>query len=120
MKNLTTFRDTGSLIAGLLIGVAIVVPIFAMTIADLGNTETVWVIVAPIIVLAVGVMLQAAVTRPSQPRTSDPRLLAVSRLASIALRDRQASTLATYHAHDPRTLSVRPTLGETRERVLAA
>lgn len=120
MKNLTTFRDTGSLIAGLLIGVAIVVPVFAMTIADLGNTETVWVIVAPIIVLAVGVMLQAAVTSPRRPRTNDPCLLAVSRLAMIALGDQQASAQWTSHAHGPRIPAIQRTLGEAREHILAA
>jgi hypothetical protein len=63
MKNLTTFRDAGSVIAGLLIGLSIVVTVFA--VADPGGVKTVLGMVAPI-ALALGIVLQALVTRPAQ------------------------------------------------------
>jgi hypothetical protein len=91
MKNLTTFRDAGSLFAGLLVGVSIVVPVFAMTIADHGDRQTVWLIVASI-VLALGLIFQAAVTRS---RTDDRRL-AVSRLATTALSGQEASARSAH------------------------
>jgi Na+/melibiose symporter-like transporter len=80
VKNLATFRDARSLIAGLLIGLSIVVPIFAMTGADDGDRGTAWIVVAPI-VLALGVVSQVVVTtRPRQRRTNDPDANIVGKL----------------------------------------
>jgi hypothetical protein len=73
MKKLTTFRDAGSLIAGLLIGLSIVVTVFVMTVPDPSGTQTVLVIVASI-VFALGLVLQAVVTRPQQQGTNNADL----------------------------------------------
>lgn len=75
MKNsLARFREAGSFIAGLLIGLSIVVPVFAMTIADPTDWQTLWIFGAPII-FALGLALQIAVTSdPRQWRTTDPEL----------------------------------------------
>jgi energy-converting hydrogenase Eha subunit A len=58
-KALAGFRDTGSFIAGILVGLSIVVPVIALT----GPNPTAWqtfsVFGAPII-LALGVALQAS------------------------------------------------------------
>ncbi len=70
MKNLTSFRDTGSLIAGLLIGLSLVVTAFAMTVAETSGKQTVWVVIDPI-VLALGIGLQLVITRPRQRRTNE-------------------------------------------------
>ena len=61
MKKLTTFRDAGSLIAGLLIGMSIVVAVFVMMVPDPSSSQTVLVIGASI-VFALGLVLQAVVT----------------------------------------------------------
>jgi hypothetical protein len=73
MKKLTTFRDAGSLIAGLLIGMSIVVTVFVMMVPDPTSTQTVLVISASI-VLALGLVLQAVVTGPRQRDTSNADL----------------------------------------------
>lgn len=76
MKTVATFREAGSLVAGLLIGLSIVVPMFALTVADPGDREITWIVVT-LIVLALGLMLQAVLTtRPRQRRTNEPDLAA--------------------------------------------
>ena len=62
MKNLTTLRDTGSLIAGLLVGLSIAVAVFSMTLADSGTGQAAS-LVAAAIVLAVGLALQTVLTK---------------------------------------------------------
>ena len=49
MKTLTSFRDAGSFIAGLVIGVSFVITVFAMTVVDAGRGQIVGVIIAVII-----------------------------------------------------------------------
>lgn len=73
MKNSPArFLQAGSFIAGLLIGISIVVPVFAMMDADPGDWQTLWVFGAPII-LALGLTLQVVViTKPRHRRTTDP------------------------------------------------
>jgi hypothetical protein len=59
-KALRRFRDAGSFIAGILVGLSIVVPVIALT----GTSTTGWpflVLGAPII-LALGITLQAVLT----------------------------------------------------------
>jgi hypothetical protein len=75
MSNPTRFRDTGSFIAGLLIGVSFVITVFAMTVVDAGRGQMVGVIIAPL-VLALGLVLQVVITRPSQRRTNGRELAA--------------------------------------------
>ena len=68
------FREAGSFVAGLLIGLSIVVFASAMLIVDPSDSEALWVLGAPL-ALAVGIALQVAVTtRPRRPRTPDPAL----------------------------------------------
>ena len=62
MKNcLARFREAGSFIAGLLIALAIVVPVFAIMVADPGDWQTVRLFGARII-LTLGFALQVVVT----------------------------------------------------------
>lgn len=75
MNDLTRLRDAGSFIAGLLIGVSLVITVFATTVVDAGRGQMVAVIVAPL-VLALGLVLQVVVTRPSQRRTNGRELAA--------------------------------------------
>lgn len=75
MKNLTSFRDAGSLIAGLLIGLSFVVMVFAMTIGDASGRQMVWIMIAPI-ALACGLVFQLVITRPRHRRTNDRELAA--------------------------------------------
>jgi hypothetical protein len=78
MKHFTArFRQSGSFIAGLLIGVSIVVPVFAMTVADPGDWQNLWVCSAPIL-LAFGLTLHVVVTTtPRYRRIAGPELGAV-------------------------------------------
>ena len=63
------FCQAGSFIAGLLIGVSIMIPMFAMMVTNPGNWQMVWILGA-LIVLAVGLKLQAAITiKPRRQRT---------------------------------------------------
>jgi len=71
MKTLATLREAGSLVAGLLIGLSIVVPMFALTVADFGDREVVWMIIT-LFVLALGLILQAVLTTKPQPRQRRP------------------------------------------------
>jgi hypothetical protein len=69
MKNpLARFRQAGSFTAGLLIGVSIMIPMFAMLLTNLGDWQMAW-IVGALIVLALGLKLQSLLTRkPRHPR----------------------------------------------------
>ena len=60
-KALGRFRDAGSFIAGILIGLSIVVPVIALTGANTTTWQTFLVFGAPII-LALGITLQAVLT----------------------------------------------------------
>jgi formate/nitrite transporter FocA (FNT family) len=68
MRNLTSLRDAGSFIAGLLIGLSLVTAVFAMTVVETGRGQMVAIIIAPL-VLALGLVLQVVMTRPSPRRT---------------------------------------------------
>ena len=68
-KSLANFRDLGSFIAGLLVGLSIVVAVFAMIDSDPGDWQVLWFFVAPII-LALGIALQVlASNKPRSRRT---------------------------------------------------
>jgi hypothetical protein len=54
-------RDAGSFLAGLLIGVSLMVPVFALIVANLSRWQTFLLFAAPII-LALGITLQAIIT----------------------------------------------------------
>jgi len=75
MKNpLARFRQAGSFIAGLLIGVSIMIPMFAMMVTNLGDWQMVCVFGA-LIVLALGITLQVVITaKPRHRRTIDTKL----------------------------------------------
>ena len=64
-KLLAGFRRAGSFIAGLFIGLSIVVPVFAMMVANPSDWQTFLVFGAPII-LALGITLQ--VVNTAKPR----------------------------------------------------
>lgn len=75
MKNpVARFWQAGSFIAGLLIGISIMIPMFAMMLTNPGDWQMVWVLGA-FIVLAVGLKLQALITvKPRHRRTIAPEL----------------------------------------------
>ena len=59
MKNaLAGFWQAGSFVAGLLIGISIMMPMFAMMLTNPGDWQMVWVLGA-LVVLAVGIKLKA-------------------------------------------------------------
>lgn len=60
-KALGRFRDAGSFIAGILVGLSIVVPVIALTGADTTTWRAFLVLGAPI-VLALGITLQPLLT----------------------------------------------------------
>jgi hypothetical protein len=60
-KALRGFRDTGSFLAGILVGLSIVVPVIALTGANTTAWQAFLVLAAPI-VLALGITLQAVLT----------------------------------------------------------
>ena len=67
------FRRSGSLTAGFLIGLAMVASVFAMTIADTGESQSAWMLGATV-TLALGLALQVVVTlKPRRPRTTAAR-----------------------------------------------
>ena len=67
-------RQAGSFIAGLFIGLSIVVPLFAMMVASPSDWQTFLVFGAPII-LALGITLQVVITaKPPHRRTIDTKL----------------------------------------------
>jgi hypothetical protein len=73
MKNpLARFPDAGSFVAGLAIGLSILVPVFAITVADPGAWQALWILGA-LTILGLGFSLQAVVTAgPRHPRTRVP------------------------------------------------
>jgi len=75
MKNpLARCRQAGSFIAGLFIGLSIMVPVFAMVVANPSDGRTCLVFGAPII-LALGITLQVVITaKPRHRRTIDTKL----------------------------------------------
>jgi Na+/melibiose symporter-like transporter len=71
---LARFRQAGSFIAGLLIGVSIMIPMFAMMLTNPSDWQIVWVF-GTLIVLALGLKLQAVITiKPRHRRTIAPEL----------------------------------------------
>jgi NO-binding membrane sensor protein with MHYT domain len=76
MKNTQArLREAGSFIAGLLIGLSIVVGVFAMTVADPIDWQKMSWVFGALIVLALGLALQVvATTKPRYRRTTDPKL----------------------------------------------
>jgi hypothetical protein len=78
LKNtLATFTDAGSFAAGLLIGVSILIPVFAMMVAEPGEWQALWLFGAPT-VLALGFLLQAVViARLRHVRTDSAKLQAL-------------------------------------------
>jgi fucose permease len=75
MKNpLARCRQAGSFIAGLFIGLSIVVPVFAMMVANPSDWQTFFVLGAAFI-LALGITLQVVITaKPRRRRTIDTKL----------------------------------------------
>jgi len=63
-KALRRFRDAGSFLAGILVGLSIVVPVIALTGANTTTWQAFLVLGAPI-VLALGITLQAVLTAKS-------------------------------------------------------
>lgn len=66
------FRQAGSFVAGLLIGLSIVVAVFAMIAASPSDWQTWWIFGAPI--LALGVTLVAVTSKPANRRATDPEM----------------------------------------------
>jgi hypothetical protein len=75
MKNLLArFRQAGSFIAGVLIGVSIMIPMFAMMVTNPGDWQMVWVLGA-LVVLALALKLRAVIAiKPRDRRTLAPEL----------------------------------------------
>ena len=63
MKNssLATLRDAGSFVAGILIGLSIMVPVFALTVVDLTDWQM-WLLFGAPIILGLGIALQVVTT----------------------------------------------------------
>ncbi len=73
-KHVTRFRHAGSFTAGLLIGLSIMLPMFAMMLTNPGDWQLAWVFGA-LVVLAVGIKLQAVVTiKARRRRTIAPKV----------------------------------------------
>ena len=71
-KPLAKVREAGSFIAGLLIGLSIMVAVFAMIVVSPGAWQILWIFGAPII-LAAGLTLHAVVTtKHRHQRTTHP------------------------------------------------
>ena len=63
-------REAGSLIAGFLIGLSIVVAVFAMMVASPGDWQMLWIFGA-LIIVSLGITLQVIVTtQPGNRRTT--------------------------------------------------
>lgn len=73
MKNpLARFPDAGSFVAGLVVGVAILMPVFATMIAEPDDWQALRLL-GGLTLLALGFSLQALVTaKPGHPRTTVP------------------------------------------------
>jgi uncharacterized membrane protein len=67
MANSANFRDAGSFLAGIFIGLSIMVPVFAAMVVNLTNWETFLLFGAPIL-LALGITLQAVITAKARHR----------------------------------------------------
>jgi cytochrome c biogenesis protein CcdA len=64
------FREAGSFVAGFLIGLSIVVAMFAMIVASPSDWQTLWIFGA-LIILGLGITLQVVVTIGSaKPRNA--------------------------------------------------
>ncbi len=75
-KTLASFRAAGSFITGILLGVSIVVPVFALTGADPADGRTLLAFGGPLI-LCFGIALQAIVTaKARRAHTVDAALAA--------------------------------------------
>lgn len=76
MKNaFAKCREAGSFIAGVLIGVSIVVPVIVMTVSDNNNGWQTLEVFGALVILALGLALQVIVTaRPRRPHTTEPEL----------------------------------------------
>jgi multisubunit Na+/H+ antiporter MnhB subunit len=91
MKNpLAIFREAGGFIAGLLIGLSIVVFVFAMMVVDPSDRQAMWGAFGAPMILAVGLTLQVVVTTTARRRRTvsadDPagrRVLSTDRPNSI-------------------------------------
>ena len=71
---LAIFRQAGSLVAGLLVGLSIVVAVSAMMVVEPSGWRTLWIFGAPFI-LALGLTLQFVVTtKPRDRRLTDSAL----------------------------------------------
>jgi hypothetical protein len=71
MKNpLTRFRHASGFVAGLLIGLSIMIPLSAMTVTTPSDWQTVWVF-GSFITLALGLRLRALIITPRHRRTID-------------------------------------------------
>jgi hypothetical protein len=67
MKNpLARFPDAGSFVAGLVIGVSILLPVFAIAVVEPGAWQALWILGA-LTILVLGFSLQAVVT--ARPRS---------------------------------------------------
>ena len=68
------FREAVSFVAGVLIGLSIVVVVFAMIVASPSDSQTLWIF-GGMILLAFGITLQVVVmTEPGRRRTAHPEL----------------------------------------------
>lgn len=59
-KSLARCHEAGSFIAGLLIGLSILVPVFATMVADTGDRQGLWAVGA-LTILAAGLALQSRI-----------------------------------------------------------
>src|SRR5437870_13292926 len=108
MKNpLARCRQAGSFIAGLFIGLSIMVPVFAMVVANPSDWQTFLVFGAPII-LALGITLQVFITaKPRHRRTIDTKLRPFPIRLTQVIHEQCTSTSQrrslTYHetSHPP-------------------
>jgi hypothetical protein len=66
-NSLLEFRDAGSFIAGILIGLSIIVPVFAGTVVELTDWQLFLLFGAPIILL-LGITLQVVSTAKARRR----------------------------------------------------
>jgi len=68
MKNsVARFREAGSFIAGLLVGLSVVVPVFTVMVTEPGDWHTLW-FVGSLIILSLGLTLQIVVTSKARHR----------------------------------------------------
>ena len=73
--SLVNFRHAGSFVAGLLIGLSIVVPLFAMMVAEPSDWATLLWVFGAAVILIVGLSLQVVVTaKPRHRRATDQEI----------------------------------------------